>query len=100
MADTSPATDRERIVLSSLPAQLRGVIGRYPAPDEAYVFEFDAVARRPIHMLGVRRPLRVEWFIDDDRVRTARLRPWIGYGAARANRVVERRPGAASGGAA
>jgi hypothetical protein len=43
-------------------------------------------------MLGVRRPLEVEWWADGDLVRVEELRPWIGAATARADRVVERRP--------
>lgn len=72
--------------------QSRGVIGRYPEPDEEYVFEFDGVARRFIHMVGVRRPLRVEWYIGDELQAAETLRPWTGWGWEPADRVVERRP--------
>jgi len=84
--------DLNQIVLSSTLQQLRGVIGRYPSPDEEFIFEFDAVAERDIHMLGVRQPLEVEWWADGDLVRVEELRPWIGAATARADRVVERRP--------
>jgi len=70
--------------------QVRGVIGREPAPDEAFVFPFDEVARRPVHMVGVRKPLRVEWHVDDRCVRTEELAPWTGYASHRADTVVER----------
>jgi len=70
--------------------QVRGVIGREPGPDEAFVFEFGEVARRPVHMVGVRKPLRVEWHVDDRCVRTEELSPWTGYASARADTVVER----------
>lgn len=79
-------------ILRSPLQQARGVIGRYPGPEERYVFEFDGVARRSVHMVGVRRPLRVTWLVDGDVVKEATLRPWIGHGAARADRVVEERP--------
>lgn len=72
--------------------QSRGVIGRYPGPDEKYVFEFDGVARRFIHMVGVRRPLRVEWYIEGELQSSETLRPWTGWGWKPADTVVERRP--------
>lgn len=72
--------------------QARGVIGRYPDPGERYVFEFDTAARRSVHMIGVRRPLRVTWLEDGDIVQEATLRPWMGHRSARADRVVEERP--------
>lgn len=72
--------------------QVRGVIGRYPGPDEAYAFVFEDVAERPVHMVGVRRPLRVEWYVDGELERAEVLEPWWGTASARADRVVERRP--------
>lgn len=72
--------------------QARGVIGRYPDEDERYVFEFDTVARRPVHMVGVRRPLAVTWLIDGGIVHEETLRPWVGYAAADADTVIEERP--------
>jgi len=93
-ADPGPclSTDPDQIVLDSLLSQLRGVIGRYPNPNQEYVFEFDDVGERDVHMVGVRRPLRVEWYVDDDLVREEVLRPWLGYASTRADRVIERRP--------
>ena len=79
------------ITLTGPIEQARGVIGRYPGPDERYVFEFDRVAPRPIHMVGVRRPLLVRWLAADGMVSEV-LRPWIGYGRARADVVTEERP--------
>lgn len=72
--------------------QARGVIGRYPAPGERYVFEFDRVAPRGIHMVGVRRPLLVRWLARGELVAESVLRPWIGYGRHEADVVTEERP--------
>jgi len=88
----SEAQSREEIVLSSFLSQARGVIGRYPEPNQEFVFEFEDVGERAVHMVGVRRPLRVEWYVDDDLVRVETLSPWTGYAAADADRVIERRP--------
>jgi hypothetical protein len=87
-----PGEETDQIVLSSFLAQARGVIGRYPEPDQEFVFEFDEVRERDVHMVGVRRPLQVEWYVDDDLVRVEELKPWTGYASAEANRVIERRP--------
>lgn len=84
--------DPDQIVLSSLFDQLRGVIGRYPDPGQEFVFEFDSVAERAVHMVGVRGPLEVEWYVGDDLVRVEQLTPWVGYASAQADRVIERRP--------
>ena len=89
---TARSTEPDQIVLDSFLSQLRGVIGRYPEPDQEFVFEFDSVRKRDVHMIGVRQPLQVEWYVDDDLVREAVLRPWVGMASARADRVIERRP--------
>lgn len=80
------------VTLTTPVEQARGVIGRYPAPGERYVFEFETVKPRLIHMVGVRRPLRVEWYVGEELEAARTLRPWVGWGRARADRVVERRP--------
>lgn len=69
--------------------QSRGVIGRYPDPNECYVFRFDTMRPRLIHMVGVRRPLRVEWWANGDMVATERLRPWIGMARHPADEIRE-----------
>ena len=81
----------ERVLRGPL-AQARGVIGRYPGPDDRVVFAFDGVAPRLVHMLGVHRPLRVRWLVGDACVRESVLRPWVGIGRARADRIVETQP--------
>lgn len=78
--------------LESLPSKLRGVIGRYPDEDEVYVFNFDSVNDRLIHMIGVRRPLLVTWYEGGEQVARETLRPWEGYANHPADRVTEQRP--------
>jgi hypothetical protein len=80
------------IVLDGPLAQTRGVIGRYPEADERYVFDFDQTKPRPIHMLGVRRPLLVRWLVDGELIAEQTLRPWIGHARHRADTVTEERP--------
>jgi len=80
------------LVLRSPLEQARGVIGRHPGPDDRVVFAFDDAAPRLVHMLGVRRPLRVRWLVDDTCVRDSVLQPWVGIGRARADRIVETQP--------
>lgn len=82
---------REHVLTGPL-EKARGVIGRYPEPDERFVYQFDEVAVRRFHMVGVTKPLRVEWFVGDDLVNDDTLRPWIGRASAPADRVIERRP--------
>jgi hypothetical protein len=43
-------------------------------------------------MVGVRRPLRVEWRVDGETVAVETLRPWTGWAIHRADTVVESRP--------
>jgi len=72
--------------------QMRGVVGRYPAPDERYIFEFDTVEKRGVHMFGVFRPLTVEFYLDGELVKQRKLLPFIGRATAICDRVIERRP--------
>ena len=80
------------VVLRSPLDKARGVIGRYPDDEESIVMEFDAVDQRLIHMMFVRRPLVVEWWVGNDLQQRKELRPWIGVGRAPADRVIEKRP--------
>jgi len=80
------------LVLSSTLEQLRGVIGRYPEVGQRVVFAFDAVDQRVVHMVGVSRPLVVEFFVGEELVRTEKLRPWVGMAMEECDRVIERRP--------
>jgi uncharacterized membrane protein (UPF0127 family) len=82
----------EYIHLTSWLGKRRGVIGRYPSEDERYVFEYDTVDTRPIHMLFVRRPLKVTWLANCKITYQTELQPWTGYDAARADTVIEERP--------
>ena len=84
--------DRSEIVLDSPLQRARGVIGRYPEPDERYRFEYDEVAQRSVHMIGVRRPLQVTFLIDGKVTGEAVLRPWTGVAKAPADTIVEERP--------
>lgn len=70
--------------------QTRGVIGREPGPDEAYVFDFDERAERPVHMIGVRSPLRVQWCCHGVVCHEEILEPWTGYARHRCDRIIER----------
>jgi uncharacterized membrane protein (UPF0127 family) len=79
-------------VLTTPFEQARGVIGRYPDPGERYIFEFDDIKRRTVHMIGVRRPLQVTFEADGEVVRETVLSPWIGLARARCDRVIEQRP--------
>ena len=73
-------------------SRARGVIGRYPDPNERYIFEWRNVGDRPIHMLGVNRHLIVEWHIAGAMVKRKMLRPWIGRASHPADRVIEYAP--------
>jgi len=72
--------------------QTRGVIGREPAPGEVYRFEFDNVAPRLMHMVGVRQPLDVQWYVDGKLIAQELLRPWFGWARYRADVVEETVP--------
>jgi len=73
-------------------ARARGVIGRYPDPGDRYILEWSTIAGRPIHMLGVTRPLIVEWHQRGAMVRREMLRPWVGHASHPADRVIEYAP--------
>jgi len=73
-------------------SRARGVIGRYPDPDERYILEWSTIADRGIHMVGVTRPLIVEWHQRGAMVRREQLRPWVGRASHPADRVIEYAP--------
>ena len=70
----------------------RGVIGRYPERDTAYVFKSDSTAYRLIHMIGVPKPLTVQCYRDDRLRKEVTLRPHIGLTVAKCDHVVELQP--------
>jgi hypothetical protein len=80
----------EVITLDTYWEQVRGVIGRYPNDNEIYVLQYDNVKPRLIHMIGVKRPLRVTWIIDNSIVAEQTLQPWTGIARHRADCVIER----------
>jgi len=79
-------------------AKVRGLRFRRSLPDDyALVFPFGHSGRRDIDMLFVRTSIDVLW-INDNRVQQVKtLRPWIGFGLARADCVIELPPGVADG---
>lgn len=87
------ATDAR--VAGSLLAQTRGLMFRRSFPGDGLLFPFDDVARRNAHMLFVRFPIDAVWVADDEVTACERLRPWRGFGAARADTLVELPAGAA-----
>jgi uncharacterized membrane protein (UPF0127 family) len=97
-ADAEPtdlATDVE--VADSVLARARGLMFRRSVPEDyALVFPFDRVRRRGLHMVFVPFPIDAVWLVDGEVTATARLRPWIGHGAARADTVIELPAGAAA----
>ena len=82
-------TVTEYVVLDSWPGHVRGVIGREPSPEQCFVFEFDDVDERAVHMVGVRSPLKVTWLIEGSINHEAVLKPWTGHDSARADVVLE-----------
>lgn len=88
----STSDDATEYVLTTPLQRARGVIGRYPAADERYVLSYSSVDHRGVHMLGVRKPLRVTWEAHGEVVESRVLRPWTGHGAAECDRIIEERP--------
>lgn len=72
--------------------QMRGVIGRYPGPTEAYIFDFQISKQRGVHMVGVPQPLTVEWYQDENHVTTQNLAPWTGLASNTCDKIVEYQP--------
>jgi len=77
-------------VMTSWYAKFRGVIGRYPDPGDRYLFPFDSVRAVPVHMLGVTKPLEVEWWANGMLVERRQLPAWTGSHKARADLVIEK----------
>ncbi len=81
----------------SLVAKLRGLMLRPSVPEGyAMVFRFGSARRRDVNMLFMRTPIDVLWVADGRVVRRETLRPWRGFGIARADTIVELAPGAAA----
>jgi len=89
------ATDVD--VADSTLSRARGLMFRRSIPNDfALVFTFDDVARRDVHMLFVPFPIDALWLVDGVVRQVKRLRPWIGFGWADADTLVELPAGAAA----
>lgn len=76
---------------------MRGLMFRRSVPSGyALVFPFDEVKYRSVHMLFVFVEIDVIWVADERVVQVSRLRPWTGFGIARADTIVELPTGGAS----
>jgi uncharacterized membrane protein (UPF0127 family) len=56
---------------------------------ERYLFEFDEVAERSVHMIGVTQPLLVRFMLDGEITQEVVLQPWTGHARARCDTIVE-----------
>jgi len=77
-------------VMTSWYAKFRGVIGRYPDPGDRYLFPFDSVRAVPVHMLGVTKPLEVEWWAGAELVERRTMPAWFGSHTEDADLVIEK----------
>lgn len=76
----------------------RGLMFRRSVPEGyALVFHYGEPGRRGLHMLFVPFPVDAVWLVDGEVTATARLRPWTGRAAGRADTVLELRAGGADG---
>ena len=95
-ASSTLATDVE--IVDSWLQRARGLMFRRSFPaDSALVFRFDRVGNHALHMLFVPFAIDALWLVDSEVVATKRLRPWVGFGRATAETVVELPAGAADG---
>jgi hypothetical protein len=78
------------IVLEGLLAKTRGAIGRYPDAGDRYLFPFENVVPVPVHMVGVTKPLMVEWWAEGTLVERRELPAWTGSHTALADLVIEK----------
>ena len=77
-------------ILEGFLAKTRGVIGRYPDPGDRYLFPFDSVRACPVHMLGVTKPLEVEWWARGELVERRTMPAWFGSHTEDADLVIEK----------
>ncbi|MFP4628997.1 MAG: DUF192 domain-containing protein [Halobacteriales archaeon] len=85
-------------VASSRGAKARGLMFRRSFdPGRALVFPFDDAVTRGLHMVFVFFPIDAIWTVGDEVTHCKRLRPFLGLGWARADRVIELPAGAADG---
>jgi uncharacterized membrane protein (UPF0127 family) len=69
---------------------------RRSIPDDyAMVFRFDRAKPRTFHMVFVPFPIDVVWLVDEEVTAVEKLRPWIGFGRATGDTVIELPAGAA-----
>ena len=86
----------EVTVADNFLSQLRGLRFRSSLPDGfALVFPFGGIDRRDIDMLFVRTPIDVLWVVEERVERVETLNPWLGFGLAKADSVIELPPGVA-----
>lgn len=94
-------------VADSILSTGKGLMFRSTVPDDyALVMEVGGDTLLPftsgpprqfVHMLFVRMPLDVIWLDGSEVVRVSRLKPWLGVGMARADRILELPAGSADG---
>jgi uncharacterized membrane protein (UPF0127 family) len=93
-------------VADSTLSQAKGLMFRSDLPEEfALVMEVGGDGLLPIprgpprqfvHMLFVRVPIDVVWLVEDEVVKTKRMRPWRSFGVAKADRILELPAGTAT----
>jgi len=77
-------------------SRARGLMFRRSIPDDyGLVFRFESAKTRDLHMVCVPFPIDAVWIVDGEVTAVKRLRPWVGWGRARADTIIELPAGAA-----
>ena len=74
----------------SIIAKAVGLMGRPGIPkNTALLFDMGRPSQQPVHMLGVREPIRVWWVTNNRIKRTEQLKPWSGFAMDRGDTIIE-----------
>lgn len=92
-----PITAAARLLARPIERARGLMFNRDVPPDAAYIFPYDRIGRRGVHMLGVFEALDVVWLQRHRVHHKETLRPWRGYAAIEADAFIEFPAGGADG---